>query len=839
MHVDFELYRKRVRVADSPPLHLSVIDIAPDSPRSTIVFIHGFGGRSLQWKYQLEEFSVQNRVIAFDLRGHGHSDKPHGEYLMEEIVADLGAALDRLGVKERITIVGHSFGGAVVTEFTHRFPDRVDRMVLIASSGEYKLDRLRYLGLRLPYRLQKLIEPFTLKWLYAPFHVLRPWLTNTLAVWNGWSMFRDITVPTLVLRGHFDRIFSTHAFEEVARVLPNAEEVNVGASGHMVMLERREATNRAIKRFTAPTPRSWRDDAASSQESARVELIRERPWLKHYEESVPYTVAIPEVPIQQFLESASRRFAHRQALYFEGRKLSYRQLFQECNRFARALADQGIRPGDRIVLLLPNIPQMVIAFYGVLLAGAVPVLTQPLTAPDELARQVRESGARMLVTVNQHEPTARTVWGLTGPQSGGPLEFLIFAQARAYLPAWKRLLISLDAEKRNAGLLTGGLQAGMYSFEELTGPQGTESLHLEVQPRDLAVIIFTGGTTAAPKGVMLSHRNLVANTLQTRHWLPDAREGKERFLSVIPFSHSYGLTTALTIPIALGATMILKAQFKIEEILEVIRSQKPTLFPGVPQMYVAISNFPGVRRYNVRSIKACISGSDPLSVETQESFEKLTRGRLVEGYGLTEASPVTHANPFNGLRKVGSIGIPIPSTEARILDLRRRNREMPAGQIGELAVRGPQVMMGYWGLPEATEKVLTSDGWLLTGDVAQMDSDGYFRIIARKADMWYPARPGQPAFPRDVEEILYEVPQVKEAAVVAIAGKPIAFVIADRTRPKATELIAYCKRRLPPELVPILVIFVDEFPRSFIGKILRRELARHYEQQRSADLEAL
>jgi len=247
-------------------------------------------------------------------------------------------------------------------------------------------------------------------------------------------------------------------------------------------------------------------------------------------------------------------------------------------------------------------------------------------------------------------------------------------------------------------------------------------------------------------------------------------------------------------------------------------------------MYVAINNFRGVRKYGIKSIKACISGSAPLPVEVQEAFEKLTKGKLVEGFGLTEASPVTHANPLNGNRKVGAIGIPLPSTESRIFDLTRKNKEVQRGHIGELAVRGPQVMMGYWKNPQATKEVLTDEGWLLTGDIAQEDEDGYVRIIARKADMWYPSRAKKPAFPRDVEEVIYEIPQVKEVAVTAVAGHPFAFVIAGRDAPTPAAVIAYCKRRLPKHLVPRFVIFLDDFPRTFIGKVLRRELVRRYEK---------
>jgi long-chain acyl-CoA synthetase len=365
--------------------------------------------------------------------------------------------------------------------------------------------------------------------------------------------------------------------------------------------------------------------------------------------------------------------------------------------------------------------------------------------------------------------------------------------------------------------------------------QETKSPAVEVQPEDLAVIIYTGGTTAQSKGVMLSHRNLVANAIQTRHWLPNAEEGRERFLCVVPFFHSYGLTTALNVPVSIGAALILKPKFQVLEVLKAIRKYRPTIFPGAPSMYVAINNFRGVRKYGIKSIKACISGSAPLPVEVQESFEKLTKGKLVEGYGLTEASPVTHANPLNKNRRVGSIGVPLPSTQAVIVDLKTGSREVEPGQIGELAVRGPQVMMGYWKNEEATNQVLTKDGWLLTGDVAQVDEDGFFRIIARKADMWYPEKAGrEPAFPRDVEEVIYEIPQIKEVAVVAVAGHPFAFVIAGREKPSAESVIAYCKRRLPPHLVPRFVIFMDEFPRTFIGKVLRRELAKRYGKQIAA-----
>lgn len=820
MNIDLELYRREIGISSQPPVTLSAIDISPDRPERTLVFLHGFGGKAMQWIYQLQRFSLENRVIAIDLRGHGHSDKPTGQYKMAQIVEDLRVAFNVLAINDKAVLLGHSFGGAVAAEFAAKMPERVERLVLIATAARFKLNPLYRFALHLPLWLLRMVEPFTRPWLGAPPHVLKPWYWNNLVKWDGMGIFSRLRVPTMVIRGHRDLVFEPLMFDEVARAIPGAEDTDIGASGHMVMLERREAVNRAIERFLGgEIQKSWRQPESLQQSDGREALRRERPWLAHYEAGVPYTIGIPRVPVHHLLRSAVRRFPRHTAILFEGSRMTYRQLNWEVNRFANALLGLGLNAGARVVLLLPNIPQMVVGFYGVLKAGAVAVFIPPATDPDELIRQVRESEASVLVTLNAWAGQARQIHASTN------LPHIILTDAADYLSLPKRLVSGW----RNRGMM---VQNALRYRRWMSG-QSSRSPAIAVSPDDLAVIQYTGGTTAEPKGVMLSHRNLVANTFQTRHWMPDAREGRERSLSVLPFSHIYGLTAALNVPMAFGAMLMLKPQFQTLDILKTIKRYHPSIFPGVPNMYVSIIAFRGVRKYGIRSIKACLSGSAPLPVEVQEMFEKITKGRLVEGYGLTEASPVTHANPLNGMRKVGSIGIPLPSTEACVVDLVRGRKEVAVGQIGELAVRGPQVMLGYWKNPEATARTLTDDGWLLTGDVAQMDADGYFRIIARKADLWYPTKPGKPAFPRDVEEVLYEVPQVKEAAVVAVAGKPIAFVIAQDERPTAESLVAYCQRRLPPELVPLLVIFLDDFPRTFIGKVLRRELAKRYEQSRT------
>ena len=828
MDIDLDLYRHEVRVSANPLVRLSAIDISPDHPQRTIVFIHGFGGQAEQWHYQLQKFALENRVIALDLRGHGLSDKPSRGYEMSQIIEDLETALTLLKVKGKFVLVGHSFGGAVVTEYTLKNPDRVERLVLIATAGEFKLATTFKMALSLPPWLLRLAEPFTRAWLFAPPYALKSFYANNMSKWNGWEKFKSLDVPTLVIRGNRDLVFERPLFEKVTESIPGAEEADVQASGHMVMLERREAVNRLLERFLAGEgQRSWRESVSETQKKkgGRDQLRKERPWLDNYEPGVPYTVGVPNIPVHHLLRSAVRRFPNRPAIFFEGSRLSYRRLNREVNRFANALLSLGLGQGTRVVLLLPNLPQMVIGFYGTLKAGATAVFVPPVIEPEEVVRQVKEAEASVLVTLPMWAGLATQI------QEAGGIPYVVLTDPADYL-SWLKYAVS---SWRNRGY---GVRNALR-WRDWLGSNSNKSPSIEVTPENLAVIQYTGGTTAQSKGVMLSHRNLVANALQTRHWLPEAVEGRESFLCVVPIFHSYGLTTALNAPVSLGAAMVLKPQFQVLDVLKTIRAYRPTIFPGVPAMYVAINNFRGARNYGISSIKFCISGSAPLPVEVQEAFEKLTKGRLVEGYGLTEASPVTHANPLGDKRRVGTIGVPLPSTEAKILDLTDKRKAVKQGHIGELAIRGPQVMMGYWKNPEASKEVLAENGasaqsggpWLLTGDIAQVDEDGYTRIIARKADMWFPTRLNkQPAFPRDVEEVIYELPQVKEVVVTAIAGNPFAFVIAGKEMPSASAVISYCKRRLPAHLVPRFVIFVEDFPRTFIGKVLRRELAKRYEK---------
>ncbi len=821
MQVDIELYRHELQIWEDPPVRIALVDIAPERPERTIVFLHGFGGNVAQWKRQLTHFSDQNRVISVGLRGHSISGRCPGPFTTPQLLADLEQALRQIGAPERIVLVGHSFGNALAAEFALSYPGRVEGLILVAPSGEFRLAWNYRTALKLPTTVLDAVYPLFRKMLHATPPVLKAMHAQSVSRWNGWSLFRSLHVPTLVVRGHGDRVFRRDSLEGVARAIPGAEDVDVGASGHMVMIERAEAVNRAIRRFLGDAS-TWRGESPAARTSASISLLHERPWLSHYDNGVPHTVAVPEVPLQRFLQSSAQRFPRRTALLYEGGRMSYRRLDEESNRLAHGLRQLGFGPGRRVMVLLPNLPQTALAFFGVLKSGATVVLASPVSEPSEVMRQVRDARVDGLITLTKLAEVSREALGLPG------MRHVILTSVADYLPPLKKVIFRWLREAREGHRAPRALGQGMHTLEGLLRSVRSSAAPPELASDHPAVVAYTGGTMVAPRGVMLSHRNLAANALQVRHWVPDLREGREVFLSVLPFTHSYGLTTALIVPVMMGATMVILPTFITGQVLRAIRRTRPTLFPGVPTMYTAINNFAGARRFGIRSIRACISGAAPLPIEVQEAFEKLTRGRLVEGYGLTEAGPVTHANPLYGRRKLGSIGLPLPSTEAMVVDLASGER-LPPGAIGELAVRGPQVMLGYWDAPDETGEVLRHGGWLLTGDVARVDEEGYFQIIARKREMILAG--AYQVYPRDVEEVLYEHPKVKEVAVVGVQrtaapSQVIKAYVVLRAGETASqeELIALCRRRLAEYAVPWEIEFRSDLPKSFVGKVLRRLL---------------
>ncbi len=814
--LDLELYRKEVVVSNQPLIRLSAIDAGRSPAERTLLFLHGFGGFAMQWEQQLCAFADKNRVVAPDLRGHGMSDHPHSAYTVDELIGDIEGVVDALRLPPQFVVLGHSFGGALASEYAVRHPERVERLVLVSTAVNYDLNPLLKFALHLPLAIGEPVRALFPRSLSAPAFVLKTMYHHAISKWNGYDLLTRITAPTLVVVGHRDIVFKQSAYDAVPDRVPGAQIAKIPVSAHMVHLERADAVNRAIARFLGGGVVSWRE----GREREILDLVRRRPWLKHYEPDVPFTLAYPSQPMHRFLDTAARHFPRQRALVFFDRALTYRELNEATNRLANALIDLGVKKGDRVALLLPNSPQMVMAYYAALKAGAVVVSMNPLSTLDELGHQLNDSGAETLIALSMFYPMIKIV------RPGTPLKRVIVTNIKEYFSPLRRVLFAIVREAREGHRLALRGERDTYALQDLLARASNAPPSVEVSSEDLALIQYSSGTTDAPKGVMLTHANIVANTAQIRHWITDIDEGAERILAVLPFSHSYGMTTCLNLGISIAATLILLPTFSTREVLNTMARYRPTLFPGVPTMYVAINNFRNVRKYGLRSIRACVSGAAPLPLEVQEEFEKLTKGRLVEGYGLTEASPVTHANPIYGQRKTGTIGVPLPDTDAKIVDLKTR-ADVPIGTIGELAVRGPQVMRGYWNRPDETAQVLC-DGWLLTGDLARMDSDGYFQIIDRKKDMILAGTLN--VYPRDVEEVLYEHPKVLEAAVTGVPPEGDeqlvkAYVVLKRGEVATPEeFVEYCRTRLEAGAVPRLIEFREQLPKTFVGKVFKRKL---------------
>ena len=814
--LDLDLYRKEVLVSENPPVRLSVMDAGRSPAERTLFFIHGFGGSAMQWEQQLVEFADRSRVVALDLRGHGSSDRPASGYTLDGLIGDIEQVVAALHLPPRFVLLGHSFGGALAASYAVKHPDRVERLVLVSTSIDFKLTPLLRLVFRLPTAL---VEPFRAmfpKALAAPAFVLQATYHNALSKWNGAEVLPQVQASTLVILGQRDIVFTSSAYDAVPDRLPNAQIAKIPVSAHLVQLERPEAVNRAIARFLGGAAVSWRE----GRERETIDLIKQRPWLRRYEPDVPYTLAYPSQPLPGLLDSAARRYPRHRAIVFYDHSVTYRELNDAVNRFANALVELGVKKGDRVGLLLPNSPQTVIAYYGALKVGAVVVSMNPLFSADELAQQIVDAGAETIVALSVFQGLIEQV------RPNTPLKRVILTNIKEYFSPLRRLIFAIVRERREGHRIDLRGKKNVYSLRELLTRASNAPPAVQVSPDDLALIQYSSGTTESPKGVMLSHANLVANTTQLRHWIAEIEEGAEVLLGVLPFSHSYGMTTCMNLGISIAASLILLPTFSTREVLDVIKRYRPSLFPGVPTMYLAINQYPNVRRFGLRSIQACVSGAAPLPLEVQEAFEKLTRGKLVEGYGLTEASPVTHANPILGQRKTGTIGVPLPDTDAKIVDL-QTGLDAPAGAIGELVVRGPQVMRGYWNHPDESARVLR-DGWLYTGDVARVDGDGYFQIIDRKKDMILAGKYN--IYQRDVEEVLYENPKVLE---VAVAGVPPeggqqavkAYVVLKKGEmATAEEFIEFCRMRLEDYAVPRLFEFREQLPKTFVGKVFKRKL---------------
>src|SRR6266852_3636102 len=505
------------------------------------------------------------------------------------------------------------------------------------------------------------------------------------------------------------------------------------------------------------------NDAQAGQKTA---VYSARPWVRHYEQGVSAELAIPDQPLTWLLDQAVHNHSDQTAIIYYGNRLNYAQLSSLANRFAAALQRLGVQKGDRVAIALPNIPQYPIAFYGALRAGAVVVPTNPLYTEREMQHQLADSGARVMVMLDSFYPVVRAVRANTA------LEHVILTSPADFLPPLLHALYPLSqrgAKNQEPRLNSKEMQrdATLHSMHSILQPHTKGGLEVFKLPapssgEDLAALQYTGGTTGLSKGAMLTHRNLLANAFQTRYWTPNARDAEEVTLCVAPFFHSYGLTVGMNLSILAAATMVLLPRFKAKNVVSAIRKYRPTLFPGIPTMYLAIMREVGKHTEQLSSIKYCISGAAPLPAKVRRDFEAMTHGKLVEGYGLSEAAPVTHCNPLDGEIRDGSVGLPLQNVDAAILDA-ETGAFLPAGEVVEIVVKGPNIMKGYWKRDKETAGIFYKD-WMHTGDLGKMDEDGYFYIVERIKDLIIAS--GFNVYPREVEEELFHHLAVAEAAGV-------------------------------------------------------------------------
>ncbi|MGN8646642.1 long-chain-fatty-acid--CoA ligase [Gracilibacillus sp. HCP3S3_G5_1] len=548
--------------------------------------------------------------------------------------------------------------------------------------------------------------------------------------------------------------------------------------------------------------------------------MSEKVWLECYPKEVASSYEYPKQNLAQFMIDTAEKYPQHTALIFLGKKITYEQLLKETYQFANVLNDFGVEKGDRVAIMLPNCPQSVIAYYGALMIGAIVVQTNPLYVERELEHQLKDAEAKVLVALDHVFKRVKNVL----PKI--EVRHSIITSMKDYLPFPKNILYPIKAKKDGLPMEVIYDQH-THSFKKLLSSASANPINIKIDAEnDLALLQYTGGTTGVSKGVMLTHYNLVANTLQTRAWVYRSEETKERYLAMLPFFHVFGMTALMNLSIRLGGTLILLPKFDVDMALKLIDKLKPTAFPGAPTMYMSLINHAKIKNYDLSSINICISGAAPLPGEVQETFEKVTGGKLIEGYGLTETSPVTHANNIWEKRKLGSIGIPFPDTIAKVVHP-DTGEELENGEVGELIIQGPQVMKGYWKRPEETSNVL-KDGWLYTGDMAKMDDDGFFYIIDRKKDVIIAG--GFNIYPREIEEVLFEHPAIMDAAVVGVPdeyrGETVKayIVLKEGATIDEKELEAFCRERLAAYKIPRIYEFRESLPKSLIGKTLRRLL---------------
>ncbi|BBD07285.1 AMP-binding protein [Desulfovibrio ferrophilus] len=553
-----------------------------------------------------------------------------------------------------------------------------------------------------------------------------------------------------------------------------------------------------------------------------------RPWLDHYDKEASPNVNYEHIPVFEYLDRAAKNYPRRNAIVFRNWKMNYKTLHKTAEIMAANLRHLGIQPGDRVSVMLPNLPQTIIAYWGVLKSGAICVMTNPLYMEKELIHQLGDANCKTMIVLDHLWPKIKAV------KDRLPVKKFIVTSISDGLGFPLNKLYKFKAKKNN--LFMDVPIDGKHILPWKSMLKGNERISRPpADPRqDTALLQYTGGTTGISKGVVITHSNMTANVQQAHQMLHSLGDRHESFVNVLPFFHIYGLTVGLNLPTSIGATMLPVPRFVPQDLLKVIKKNKPTIFPGAPAVYAALLHQKNIAPKDFKSLDVCVSGSAPIPVETLEQFKKVANCEIVEGYGLTEASPATHFNPLGGVKKFGSIGLPMPDTDCQIVDMDVGQVPMPPGKKGELIIRGPQVMKGYWNRPDETANVLRN-GWLYTGDIATMDEEGYFFIVDRKKDLIISS--GYNIYPREIDEVLYEHEKIKDAVAVGIRhpsrGEIVkAYVVLhEGYEMTKSEVISFCRQKLAKYKLPRQVEFRDELPKTMVGKVLRRALRAEEEEK--------
>ncbi|MBT3189275.1 MAG: long-chain fatty acid--CoA ligase [Anaerolineae bacterium] len=559
----------------------------------------------------------------------------------------------------------------------------------------------------------------------------------------------------------------------------------------------------------------------------------EQLWIKNYDEGVPKHIDYPQKPLFHFLEEGAAKHPDKACTIFKGATISYQEMNDLSDTLAGALADLGVKKGDRVGIFMPNTPQFVMAYYAVLKAGGVVVASNPLYTATEIAHQANDAGIEVMLAMSNFYKTVKEA------QPDTKIKTVIVTNLKETLPALTRVLFTLAVEKKGGHRIEGGLpESDLWMKDLLAKYQPSDRPKLDIGPDDSCLFQYSGGTTGVPKAAVALHRNIVANSLQISNWMTNLNPDGEVVLMAIPLFHVYGMVAGMNFGLSTGSTLVMVPNPRdLKDVLDNISKYRASIFPAVPTLYNAINNHPDVLsgKYDLSSIKACISGSAALMRETKDKFEDLTGGKVFEGYGLSEAPTATHCNPMGGVNKTGSIGMPLPDVDCRIIDLDDGETEMAMGEIGEIIVKGPQVMHGYHNMPTETANSLrewNGETWLYTGDIARIDEDGYFYIVDRKKELIKPG--GFQVWPREVEEAISDHPKVLE---VGVAGIPDPYrgetvkawvVVKEGETLTVDEIRDFAKEKLAKYKVPSHVEFRDELPKTTVGKILRRELVRQH-----------